>query len=241
MKSYIIIGLLSLLATATPGQGQDFEALVQKGMAVYDTVRDYTCLMDRTELLVNGKLKEQRGIVLKHRKPASFYLKWIEGTESLYVQGEHGDRLIVHFDNFFSFLNFSLEPAGKRAMKNNRHSVREAHLGFFLSMICENMERAKARGEGAIVYQGPGNLDGRPTLRFLAELPEAGGYYGGRIGIELDQELCLPVGIEVRGWDGTVWERYQFTKIRLNPGLDDANFDLNNPDYGFHGLRIYGL
>lgn len=242
----IVVAAATLFAAPAAGDVPDLDAVVTAGRTRYAKVREYTCLMSRTEWIErNGRHKVQHNIVLKHRKPGSFYLKWIEepsrGTESLYVAGENDDRMYVHYDNFFKFLTFALDPASPRALKSNRHTIREAHLGFFLEMIETNLRRARADGDGRVLFVGEGTLDGRATLRYEAHLPQGKGYYGGRIRMSFDRELSLPVETEVFGWDGTLWERYQFTRLAIDPGLTDADFDLNNTAYQLGRHRIYGL
>lgn len=238
--------LLALAAAGAGAADPDLDSLVKAGMERYARVRDYTCLMWRTEWIERaGKYKVQGGILLKHRKPASFYLRWTEpparGTESLYEEGRNGGRMLVHYNNFFRFLTFSLAPDHPRALRNNRHTIREAHLGFFLEMIESNRRRARESGEGHTEFLGEDTLDGRTMLLFGATLPPGRGYYCGRVLMGFDRESCLPLRVECYGWDGRLWEAYRFSRLVPNPGLTDADFDPKNPDYELGKHHVYEL
>jgi hypothetical protein len=192
------IGLVAV--TSAYGQAPEFEMLVKKGTERYAQVQSYTCLLSRTEWIERTKsYKTQNNILLKRRKPGSIYLKWTEGpgkgTESLYVEGRNNGKMFVHYDNFFRFLTFSIDPASPRALKSNRHTIREADIGFFLDMIEQNMARARADHEGTLSFDGEEMIDSRPTLKYTAELPADRGYYGRRIAINIDRELSLPVKV----------------------------------------------
>jgi outer membrane lipoprotein-sorting protein len=242
----VAAAVMALIAAPAGGEVPDLDATVSAGQARYAQVRDYTCLMSRTEWVERtGQYKVQSNIVLKHRKPGSFYLKWTEGsakgTETLYVEGSNDGRMFVHYNNIFKFLTFALDPASQRALKNNRHTIREAHLGFFLEMIETNLRRARAAGDGQVAFTGEETLDGRASLQFEARLPQDKGYYGGRVLMNFDRELSLPIKVEVFGWDGRLWERYQFTQLVIDPGLRDEDFNLKNPAYQLGSHRIYGL
>jgi hypothetical protein len=245
-RLFATIAAATLFSVPAAGEVPDLDAVVKAGLARYAQVQDYTCLLSRTELIPRtGQYKTQNNILLKHRKPGSFYLTWREGhakgTESLYVEGKNGGRMFVHYDKFFKFLTFALDPASPRALRNNRHTIKEAHLGFFLEMIESSLRRARAAGDGQIAFAGEETIDGRATLRYEARLPQGKGYYGARVLMNFDRELSLPVKTEVFGWNGALWERYQFTRLVIDPGLSDADFDLKNPAYELGKHRVYGL
>jgi outer membrane lipoprotein-sorting protein len=49
----------------------------------------------------------------------------------------------------------------------------------------------------------------------------------------MDIELYLPVKIEVYGWALELLEMYHFSNLEINVGLNDMDFDVNNPEYDF--------
>lgn len=58
-------------------------------------------------------------------------------------------------------------------------------------------------------------------------------YYGQRIELKLGAEHGLPVQQSVWDAQGNLYERYEYLEMRVNPPLTDADFDPENPAYGF--------
>jgi outer membrane lipoprotein-sorting protein len=72
-----------------------------------------------------------------------------------------------------------------------------------------------------------------------ADHPEAGDavivpdFYAGRVVLWIDEELHLPVQIDLYDHRGALYEHYEHRELRVNVGLTDADFDPNNPAYRF--------
>ena len=227
---------LFLLKGTSFSQERDFVKKTLKScFESYSKVEDYTCLLHKKEL-VDGKIKEQTNIICKFKKPLSVYMKWTKGkgkgTETIYVKGKYNDKLVVHLGILKGF-KMSIDPEGKFAMKGNRHSIKEAHIGHILDLIKKNYEMSVERGEGSITFEGEEKLDGRETLLFKALFPENKGYYGHKMFIYIDKPLQLPVKTVVYGWDGSLWEMYHYSNIKVNVGLRSRDFDIENKEYGF--------
>jgi hypothetical protein len=58
-------------------------------------------------------------------------------------------------------------------------------------------------------------------------------YYGARTDFYLNKETGLPVQVVVVDQKGRLYERYEYSDIRINPGLTRADFDPDNPKYKF--------
>ena len=208
------------------------EELLKKCIAHYSTIQDYTCVFHKIEL-VDGELIEEKDITYKFKKPLCYYLKWPSGSEAIYVLGNYNDKLKYHSGNIFGFIVFSLDPRGYLAMIDNRHSILDSHIGHIINIIKTNYNRAKINKELTTTFEGNKILSGTKTLLFKTIFPENKDYYGHVININFDAELYLPVKIEVYGWAMELLEMYHLSDLRVNVGLSDIDFDVNNPAYEF--------
>lgn len=225
-------------------ESSDLFDLIGRAEQSYQTISDYTCRMHRTEL-IGDKYKVQKNVMVKYRKPGSFYLKWTEGqgkgSESLYIRGQNDGKMLVHLPGLYKFFVFSMAPGGKRALKNNRHTIEQVHFGFFIDRIKHDLDMARGDPTAVIKINGEELLDGVPTLGFVGEFGGNKEYYGKRVIINIAKGNNLPVKIEVYGWDDCLLESYYFTDIVLNAGLKDSDFTADNPEYGFKKRKIYAL
>ncbi len=58
-------------------------------------------------------------------------------------------------------------------------------------------------------------------------------YYAGRVVLDVDEELRLPIRALIYDHDGNLYERYEHRDLRINVGLTDSDFDPKNPAYRF--------
>ncbi len=228
---FVFITLLSTQAHAfDPGQ------MISDAKRSYDRVKDYTCLFYKKEL-VKDKYIEQKNIILKHRKPASFYLKWTEGdekgTEVIYVQGTNDNKLKAHTGGLLKWVTVNLDPGGSTAMKNNRHTVLDAHIGKIIDICEKNYKLAKQLGVGTFEPCEEKRIGGRLAACIKATFPEDKRFYGGVNYIYLDKEYKFPVAVEIYGWNNELLEKYEYTNLKLNVGLGDGDFDPKNKEYKF--------
>jgi len=208
------------------------EELMEKCITTYAIIKDYTCVFHKIEL-VDEEIIEKKNIIYKFKKPLCCYLKWPSGSEAIYVHGNYDDKLKYHSGNIFGFIVFSLDPRGNLAMTDNRHSILDSHIGHIIDVVNTNYNRAKKNKELKTFFEGSKVLNGTKTLLFKTILPENKDYYGHVINIYIDAELYLPIKIEVYGWEMELLEMYHFSDLRVNVGLTDIDFDVDNPAYDF--------
>jgi hypothetical protein len=208
------------------------EDLLERCIANYATIDDYICIFHKIER-IDDELIEEKDILYKFKKPLNFYLKFPSGGEAIYVQGKYDNELQFHSGNIFGFIVFSLDPSGGLAMQDNRHSILDSHIGHIIGIIDSNYKRAINNDELITAVEGKEILKGSETLLFQAIFPENKDYYGHIININMDIELYLPVKIEVYGWALELLEMYHFSNLEINVGLNDMDFDVNNPEYDF--------
>lgn len=202
----------------------DLEKTINDAITKYGTITDYTCLLSLKELNGN-EYKEQDSIILKFKKPASFYMKWKDGTEAIHVKGKNNNEIMVHLGGKLNLMNISLDPDGYVAMRGNRHAIYEAGIGHFLELIKKNYLLAKKNNELNIK-----NID---KTVFESIFPANKGYYAGRVVIQVDETHLLPLRTEVYDWNNQLLERYEFKALKINPGLTDWDFDTRNSSYEY--------
>lgn len=195
-----------------------------------------TCFLYMKEL-IDDKYIEQRNILVKHRKPLFFYMKWTEGkkkgTEVIYVHGKYGNRLIAHSGGALRWLTVKLDPTGSIAMKDNRHTVLEAHIGHIIDICDKNYKLAKQLNVGTFEPCDERLIGSRATSCVKATFPNDTRFYGGVNYIYFDKEYRFSIAVDIYGWKNELLEKYEYTNITLNPGLSDKDFDPENDAYQF--------
>jgi outer membrane lipoprotein-sorting protein len=58
-------------------------------------------------------------------------------------------------------------------------------------------------------------------------------FYAGRLVLWIDDELQLPLQIDLYDHEGKLYEHYEHHDLEINVGLTDADFDPKNPAYRF--------
>jgi outer membrane lipoprotein-sorting protein len=58
-------------------------------------------------------------------------------------------------------------------------------------------------------------------------------FYAGRLVLWIDDELHLPLQIDLYDHEGNLYEHYEHHDLKINVGLTDADFDPKNPAYRF--------
>jgi len=58
-------------------------------------------------------------------------------------------------------------------------------------------------------------------------------FYAGRLVLWIDDELHLPLQIDLYDHEGRLYEHYEHHELKVNVGLTDADFDPKNPQYKF--------
>ncbi len=222
---------------------QDPEALGRLARERYGkTVRDYSCVFLKQEL-IDGELTPVQEIkVLYREKPHSVYMTWLRNADkarkALYIKGKHvkngeehaevePDGAIVRL-----LVDSVLIPIhGERSRDASRRSIDEFGFKSTLDMLERYNRIAAAKGVLKMDYEGQGTIDGRPTFVLSRELPYTGpksGYPDARMVIHFDQEWLLPVA--VYSWadheERKLLGSYVITNVKLNPGFTDADFEL---------------
>lgn len=238
----LFVLLLSAASPENPGkrvtlsEAEKFIAPMQKE---YRRIHDYTCIFYQQER-IDGKLLPQQTIRMKFRKPFSVYMKWIKepykGQEIIYVHGWNNGKLRVH-PGSFPDITVNLDPNGSLAMKDNRHPVTEAGIGFTIQIVAKDIQTALAHPGDSVQYfdQGQKKVMGREAQCLEAIMPvkSISRYYAHRAVICIDDKWKLPTHVAIYDSTNTLIEEYYYSDIKINPGLTDEDFNPDNPDYNF--------
>lgn len=223
--------MLLVTTQAVAIEAPSVETAIANAQAAYAKVDDYTCILKRRER-VDGKLKEKGDVLFKYKKPSRYYMKWVDDSiEAIYAQGKYDNRMVIHGGLLLKFISIAVDPT--MALKTNRHTLLEADIGHILEVMKSNYRMAKLNGDAQITFEKRAVLDGREIMVFGAVFPPGKGYYGHRVTIDIDRELHLPIRITVLGWQEELLEMYHYSSLKLNVGLTEEEFDMNNSSYLF--------
>ena len=234
-----------LLCSSSMSQASD-ELLqwIKQMPAAYAGVKDYTAIFTRGEVL-RGKQRPEETIALKFREPLQVYMKWLSESgkdrEAMFVKGRDGDKVLVHEPGWISgHFTVLLPPDGPTIMGRSRHPFDDIGIGRIIELITSTFEKANQAGDLEMRDLGSAKEDGRALRVIEGVLPKdpAKKYYCYRAIVTIDDELKLPVGVNVYDWNDKLIEDYRYKNIQINPGLTDQDFSPENPNYSFPTTRI---
>lgn len=238
----VLLGLLCALPPIRPAAAADQReallSLLTRMEVSYARINDYTAIFRKQERM-DGKLLPEEITLLKFQKPFKVYMKWIEdplkGTEVLYVDGNNGNKLLVHRGGILGFLTLSLDPRGSLATRWNRHLINEVGFGYLIDGLQRDIKTALLHGELEIIRIAEEPLRRRPAIvvevRFA---PRAGrSYYTSRMVCHIDKELLIPIGAAFYDENDVLFEQYSYSDVRLNVGLTPLDFSRENKTYRF--------
>jgi hypothetical protein len=212
-----------------PAHAQAVDTIVdimERMQHAMDSIADYTCIFGKREL-IGKEIHEENNILLKIKKPQHVYMKWISGPNKgrvvIYVHGQNKNKTIVHLNGLMRFLTVSIDPAGKQAMRLNRHTIIDAGIGHIVDLCAADIRRFRGNPDSASIVATPIGMD---TLEINGTFPPAKGYYTHNVRVIVDKRLWLPVKITCYGWSDEFIEEYRFDAIKINVGLTDKNFEI---------------
>jgi hypothetical protein len=219
-------------------------------------VDDYTCIVVKRER-VDGRLGGYQFMQAKvrHAKrvgdeltvPFSVYLHFlapekIKGREVLYVENQRAGDLIARRGGRGGSPNMTVQliPSSPLAMEGNRYPITEFGFLNLTGLLIDVLEEELRYNDAEVkifpntkVYDRPcthfrlTHHTRRPDLRYhMAEL-------------SVDDELRVPVYFRSFDWpaeDGKpprLLEEYAYREVKLNVGLTDRDFDVDNDQYRF--------
>ena len=216
-------------------------------------IRDYECLMIKRER-ITGQLTPHQFLRLKVRErqqqgdqletPFSVYARFlkpksVEGRELLYVENQrNGDLLARRGGPQLPNLTLQLDPRGTLAMSESRYPITHIGIRNLITQMIERVEEQMEHGDCDVQFFDEAKLDGRPCEHIVVR-QRSSEHPFHTVRVLIDKQLRLPVYFASYSWpdasDGqpVLEEEYVYTKLKLNPGFSDLDFDRENPHYRF--------
>jgi hypothetical protein len=216
---------------------QDIEQARQRS----ESLRCYTAVLEMEEE-IGGTLRDPEVVEMRFRsQPFSVYMTWRDSTqEALFVEGKNDDRLLIRPSKGLATFKrlWSLEPESRVAMKSCRYSIRDSGLYKLAERVREFYETGAFDSKAIRCSVGTVEAHDRSLKEYVVEFPDAEVcqqyskcHYG------FDNETGFLVTVRNYGWkdDGSqpLVERYHYHDINTSLQFTDADFDHENPDYGF--------
>lgn len=234
----ILCLLLPALAAPAPAE---IRSRLDQMRAASDALKEYTYVFQRQEW-VDGKQQPRQQMEVKFRKPMNIYMRWTgsthQGRELLYRQGWNDGKMMVKPGPYVPTL--SLDPKGRLAMRGSRHGIEMIDLSNVAALILRQTDRLDRSAELSATFSeaGPQTVAGQASWCVRIDLPKDrdAELYAYRVDLCMAEATGLLT--RVRSWDQVDGQMrqvadYEFSQVNLSPGLSDADFDPENPAYGF--------
>jgi hypothetical protein len=217
-------------------------------------VRDYTALLSK-RCRVGGELGEYQYVNVKIRNrraegdrvqvPMSVYMKFVKpdsvnGREVIWVEGRNQGQLVAHEAGLKNLFRVNLDPRGSLAMRGQRYPIMEIGMEKLVEQMIDKGHRDRQHGECQVEFYEKSKVDSRSCrmIRIVhpAKRPHFDFY---RADVFFDDEWKLPVRYASWSWSAEpggqppLEEEYNYTKVKINVGLTDRDFDPDNSEYNF--------
>lgn len=222
---------------------------------IQSEVVDYEATLVKRER-VGEQLAEPQEMFLRLRNrkvkdelvetPLSVYLRFTEpkslkGQQVLWVEGQNANKMLARAGGTLGRLTPAvwLAPNGPIAMRGNRYSIDQVGIENLVAQLIEKGERDRQHDECEVEIADD-TLDGRDCTRIEVRHPEPRPHFDFHIArIYLDRELKVPIRYAAYTWpkagsqEPELLEEYTYRDLKLNVGLNEADFDAQNSEYGF--------
>jgi hypothetical protein len=218
----------------------DYTATIVKRERIKGQLGNYEYMFAkiRNRKLADGKIVTPLSVYLKFLKPDD-----IKGREVVWVEGANNNKMRAHEGGLLgrTLPSVWLDPHGALAMRGQLHPIDEIGIENLIVKLIERGEREKQYDECEVTFQKGAKINGRPCTVLSVRHPQPRDYFEFHLAqIFIDDEYNLPVRYAAFHWPtrkddqtGPVLEEYTYLDVKLNAGLSDADFDSNNPNYGF--------
>ncbi len=220
-----------------------------------DSVVDYTAIVIKRERTKSGlgdyeymaaKIRNRKTEGDQIKVPLSVYLKFlkpksIEGREVLWVEGQNNNKLRAHEGGIIPIPAVWLDPDGALAMRGNRYPIYDIGIENLVFKLIEKGQAVRKLGpQNCEVWMTEGaKVNDRVCTVMNVKHPQQRQPYEFFLAqIFIDDELQVPIRYVAYSWPtapddktGPVLEEYTYLKLKLNVGLEDIHFDVNNPNY----------
>lgn len=222
---------------------------------------DYTAKLSKTERINNRLLPTTvMDMKLRYRplepgetiRGTDLYFRFLEpraqaGREVIYAPLKYNGKIKAHEGGFLGIVTVELTPNSQLAMRGNRHPITEAGLEKLIVKLIDKGERDRARGDCIVNRIPDAQINNTPCE--LVEVIHANRTYEVN-GVEYPHEFfkakiwfdmshLIPIKYASYLWpegeekEPLLEEEYIYDDIKLNQGLTDLDFDIENKKYAF--------
>jgi hypothetical protein len=237
------------VAEAAPGEHPLTPVLkmAKDAMAEMETnIQDYSATLIKRERL-GEKLGENEFMFVKIRqKPFSVYTYFLgpdrmKGQEAIYVEGKNNNCIVGHGVGIRKIAGtVRIDPLGMLAMQGNRYPITEIGLFNLTRRLIEIGEKDAQFGECEVKVVSGAKINGRSCTCIQVTHPVPRKNFLFHVArIFYDDEMRLITRYEAYDWPKQpggapqLTEEYTYLNIKINNGFTDADFDENNPAYGY--------
>jgi hypothetical protein len=214
---------------------------------IQENVHDYTATVIKQERIAGQLSPEEVCFVKIRSRPFSVYMKFLappklKGQEVIFVEGANDGNIIAHAGSGIQALvgTVKIPPQGPLAMLGQRYPITELGIENLTRRLIEVGRHDEQYGETYVWRNDDTKVGDRPCILLTVMHPvRRSGFIFHIARIFVDKELLVPLHYEAYDWpekpgdSPPLLERYTYTNLKLNPGLTDADFDPNNPEYNF--------
>ncbi len=218
----------------------------KEGLKSVEKIRDYSAVVIKRER-VGGEVGEYQYMFVKVRhEPFSVYMYFLapdklKGREVIYVEGKNEGKMWAHgvgAQKIFGTL--SLAPDGRIAMDGQRYPLTELGILNLVRRLIEVAEKDCKYGECDVQYFKGAEINKRKCtcIQVVHPVPRRN-FMFHMARIFVDDEYNMPIRYEAHDWPEEeggpprLIEEYTYANLKLNVGFTDADFDVENPNYGF--------
>lgn len=207
------------------------------------TVKDYTAVFSKNEYVKDRLIRTQMEMKFRE-EPFSVYLKFLDlhaGREVIYVDGKNKGKFLVHEDGIKALIGtLQFLPTSADALEENRYPITKAGMRNMVETVIDQWEQELKHGETE-VRNYPNAKVGDVECRMIeASHPQKRSHFKfQKTCLYIDKKTNLPIRVEQYGFltaagqTAPLHEEYTYSKLRINVGLTDRDFDPKNKDYKF--------
>ncbi|MEC9093742.1 MAG: DUF1571 domain-containing protein [Planctomycetota bacterium] len=226
--------------------------IAHRGLKRISTIKDYKAQMIRRER-IDGELTgyqycdvKIRNAQEENKTPFSIYMKFtkpsaVSGREAIWIKGQNQEKIIAHEAGLIlGKVTLYLNPTGPIAMRGNRYPIYEAGFKVLVNRLIEKASQEKKYGECEVKIESGRKFNKRSCTVIEVIHPVQRDYFEfHKALIYIDDELQVPVRYEAYTWPDeeggkpVLLEQYLWTKIELNVGLTDDDFNPRSKQYNY--------
>jgi hypothetical protein len=209
-------------------------------------IQDYSATLIKRER-IGDTLNEHEYLFVKIRhKPFSVYTYFLgperlKGQEAIYIEGQNGNNIVGHGVGVKRIAGtVRLAPTSMLAMAGNKYPITDIGLVNLTEKLITIGEADMQFGECDVKTFPGAKINGRSVTCIQVTHPVPRKNFRFHIArIFYDDEMKLITRYEAYDWPQQqggkpiLTEEYTYVNLKINNNFTDADFDENNPSYGY--------